>query len=229
MSGRPTHAGRQELNTVLEAAQSGDLFREPPLDRIPADKRFVADIAFSGDGEPTTFPRFGDAVHIAAEARQRFGLSKTKLVLITDAAYLAKDNVRAALRELDTNNGEIWAKLDAGTESYYRLVNRPNVPLQHVIANIIDAARVRPIVIQSLWMRVHGQPPPEAEIDAYCERLNEILAAGGRISLVQLYTIARETTEPYATMLSDAELDQLAARVQSRVSVPIATFYGVAG
>ncbi len=220
---------RQELDSVLQSATSGELFQQPPFDRVPPDKRFVADIAFSGDGEPTTFPRFHDAIRIAAEARQRFGLTATKLVLITDAAYLARDSVKAALRDLDAANGEIWAKLDAGTETYYQLVNRPNVPLRAIIANIIDAARERPIVIQSLWMRVHGQPPPDAEIDAYADRLNEITAAGGRIKLVQLYTIARETAEPYATMLTDEEMDRLAARVGLRVSLPIAVYYGVAG
>ena len=218
----------RELDDMLALATSGELFAQPPYDSVPPDKRKICDIAFSGDGEPTTYPLFADAVRIAARGRLKFGLHDAKLVLITDACYLTRDHVREGLRVLDENNGEIWAKLDAGTEAYYRLVNRPNYPLTHVIENIVSAARCRPVVIQSLWMRVHGQAPPPAEIDAFGNRLNEIMAAGGVIKLVQLYTIARQTAEPYAQPLSDAEMDGLAARVHARVAVPTATYYGIA-
>lgn len=220
---------RSELDRLLDLAGSGDLYTEAPFDAIRPDQRRIRDIAFSGDGEPTTCPQFEEAVRIAAEARRARGLVDTKLVLITDACYLTKPNVCAGLIILDQNNGEVWAKLDAGTQEYYELVNRPNYPLAHVLANITDAARVRPVVIQSLWMKVHGEPPPPTEITAYCDRLNEILAAGGRIKLIQLYTIARRTTEPFAKPLSDAELDSIAGSVRGCVYTRVETYYGVSG
>jgi wyosine [tRNA(Phe)-imidazoG37] synthetase (radical SAM superfamily) len=216
-----------ELGQLLDSAIDQSLFAEPPFDCVPPKQRVIRDIAFSGDGEPTTYPRFEEAVRIAADARRARGLDDAKLVLITDACYLTKPNVRAGLAILDENNGEIWAKLDAGTQGYYEQVNRPNYPLAHVMENIIDAARARPIVIQSLWMRVHGAPPPREEIEAYCDRLNEILGAGGKLKLIQLYTIARKTTEAYATPLTDAELDGIAGIVRERVRAEVATFYGV--
>ena len=218
-----------ELGHLLDRAVDGSLFTEPPLDSIPEANRRVRDIAFSGDGEPTTCPQFVGAAQLAADARRSRGLADTKLVLITDACYLSKPNVRRALSILDENNGEIWAKLDAGTQAYYEVINRPNFPLSHVMENIINAARVRPVVIQSLWMRVHGKPPPESEIFAFCDCLNEIHAAGGSLKLIQLYTIARKTTEAYATPLTNAELDVLAAIVRSRIPTSVETYYGVAG
>jgi len=218
-----------ELDRLLDAARDGSLWVEQPFDCVTEANRRVCDIALSGDGEPTTYPEFAEAVQLAADARNRRSLGDTKLVLITDACYLSKPNVRRGLSILDGNNGEIWAKLDAGTQAYYVQVNRPNYPLAHVIENIMDAARARPIVIQSLWMRVHGVAPPESEVAAYCDRLNEILAAGGKLKLIQLYTIARKTTETYATPLADAELDAIGAVVRERVQCPIETYYGVAG
>ncbi|MFQ5430828.1 MAG: hypothetical protein ACE5E1_11015 [Phycisphaerae bacterium] len=161
---------KAELEHLLDAAVDRSLFAEAPFDCVPEDRRGVRDIAFSGDGEPTTFPRFDEAVRIAVEARRARDLRGTKLVLITDACYLTRPRVRAGLRLLDENNGEIWAKLDAGTEAYFQQVNRPNFPLSHVLANILAAARERPIVIQSLWMRVHGEPPPETELDPPAKR-----------------------------------------------------------
>jgi wyosine [tRNA(Phe)-imidazoG37] synthetase (radical SAM superfamily) len=220
---------RAELDQLIRAAVDGSIFKEPPYDRVPPANRVIRDIAFSGDGEPTTYPRFKDAVQIAAELRSAHALTDTQLVLITDACYLSRPAVCEALAILDANNGHIWAKLDAGTEEYYRLVNRPNYPLSHVLANILDAARVRPVTIQSLFMRVHGAPPPHEEIEAYCGRLNDLITAGGQIEMIQLYTIARETTEPYATMLTDAELDGVVQIVRARVSVAVATYYGVTG
>lgn len=216
-----------ELDAVLGAERDGSLYAAPPFDALPSDRRGVRDIAFSGDGEPTTYPRFREAVELAAAARRRFGLEDTKLVLITDAAYLARPKVREALAVMDANNGEIWAKLDAGTEEYFQRVCRPNVPLQTIIDNIVDAARVRPVVIQSLFMRVEGEPPPAAEIEAYVDRLNGILAAGGRLEAVQAYTIARDPAEPFVTPLADAELDAIADTVRRRVAVAVEVYYGV--
>ena len=218
---------RNELVNLLDRVQNGSLFTELPFDVLTPERRVIRDIAFSGDGEPTTYPKFAEAVGMVADLRRQRGLTQTKLVLITDACYLSKPAVREGLAILDANNGEIWAKLDAGTEAYYQAVNRPNYPLTHVIANIIDAARVRPIVIQSLWMRLHGTPPTDAEVNAYCDRLNEILAAGGKLKLIQTYSIARETTEAYATMLANSELDHIADIVRKRVPVPVSIFYGV--
>jgi len=218
----------RELDAVLQAAADGSLFDTPPFNALASDRRQVRDIAFSGDGEPTTYPRFEEAVELAAAARTRFALHTTKIVLITDAAYLARPAVRNALEVLDANNGEIWAKLDAGTEGYFQSIDRPNVSLAHVLENILDAARRRPIVIQSLFMRVNGRVMADAEVEAYCDRLNELRAAGGQITGVQLYTIARKPAEPAVTPLADAELDRLADAVRARVPVPIETFYGVA-
>ncbi|MBN2562664.1 MAG: radical SAM protein [Phycisphaerae bacterium] len=216
-----------ELEQLLDTAVSQSLFAEAPFDCLGPSERDVRDIAFSGDGEPTTHPRFDEAVRIAVEARRTRGLVDTKLVLITNACYLAKPKVRVALRLLDENNGEIWAKLDAGTQAYYETVNRPNYPLRHVIENITTAARVRPIVIQSLWMRLHDKPPPEGEVHAFADRLNEIASAGGQIKLVQVYTVARRTTEPHATGLSRDDLDRLAATIRARVNLPMKTYYGM--
>jgi hypothetical protein len=134
--------------------------------------------------------------------------------------------VRRGLEILDANQGEIWAKLDAGTADYYQLVDRTPIPFQQILDNITAAARVRPLVIQALFMRVHGEPPSRAEQEAFCDRLSEIVAAGGQIKLVQVYTVARPPTESFVTPLSHAEVDALAALVRQRTGLPTAEYYG---
>src|SRR5512138_2974936 len=135
-----------ELDRVLAAERDGSLYNAMPFSVLEPGRRGVRDIAFSGDGEPTTFRGFGEAVRMAADARRRFHLDAAKLVLITDSAYLTNPAIREALKTLDANNGEVWAKLDAGTEEYFRLVDRPNVTLRAILDNIAETARARPIV-----------------------------------------------------------------------------------
>ncbi len=218
----------RELDTILAAARDGSLYQSPPFDALAPDQRTIRDIAFSGDGEPTTFRGLGKAVEIAAAGRRRHGLDQAKLVLITNAAYLARPKVRETLALLDRNNGEIWAKLDAGTEESFRRVNRSKATLAQVLHSILDAARARPVVIQSLWVRLDGEPPPDTEVAAFCSRLEELRAAGGHLKSIQLYTIARKPAEPSVSPLSNGELDRIARLVRDRLPVPIEVFHGVA-
>jgi wyosine [tRNA(Phe)-imidazoG37] synthetase (radical SAM superfamily) len=131
------------------------------------------------------------------------------------------------LQILDTHQGEIWAKLECGTEDYFRRVERTPVPFQRILDNITQAARVRPLVIQSLFLRIGGEPPPDDELEAYCRRLNEIQSAGGRLSLVQIYTVARRPAESYVTPLDDGQVDRIVALVRQRTGWTVAGYYGV--
>ena len=217
---------RAELNDMVEQVVSGRLYDQPPFCDVPPALRRLNDIALSGDGEPTTYRNFARVVAACAEVRSAHGLDDLKLVLITNATMFHRGSVRQGLELLDAANGEIWAKLDAGTEAYYKEVDRTTVPLSRILANLVDAARVRPIVIQSLFMRICDAGPPPAEVEAYCDRLNEIAAAGGRIKLVQIHTVARAPAETWVAALSDAEVDALAQRVRDRTGLSVAQFYG---
>ena len=205
---------RTELEQMIEIARTGAIFKVDPFNKIPAALQRINDIAFSGDGEPTTFAKFPQACRLAAELKDKAGLTDVKLIVITNATMFHRPIVREALAFLDQHNGEIWAKLDAGTTAYYELVDRTTIPFQRVLENLAWCCATRPTVIQSLFMRVHNAPPPAAEIAAYLERLQS-LAAAGRIKLVQIYTVARTTTEAYATALTQEELDGIAERVRT--------------
>lgn len=216
---------RTELAEMLDRVGSGELFEHERFQATPAHLRRLNDIAFSGDGEPTTCPVFGEAVRVAAELKRGRGLDAVKLVLITNATMLHRPAVAAALEVLDANNGEVWAKLDAGTDEYYQRIERTTIPLARVLENITQTARKRPVVIQSMFLKAHGEAPALDEIEAYCRRLAEIREAGGRISLVQVYTVARTPPEPWVTPLSAAEVEAVAARVRARTGLP-AEAYG---
>jgi wyosine [tRNA(Phe)-imidazoG37] synthetase (radical SAM superfamily) len=217
---------RAELETALDLVTSGELFSLDRYRATPPALRRLNDIAFSGDGEPTTCREFFQAVELAANLKLRRGRDDVKLVLITNATMLHKPDVQQALQVLHENNGEVWAKLDAGTEAYYHLIERTTIPLRRVLDNITLTARVYPVVIQSMFLRWHGEPPSSQEQEAFCERLSEIVRAGGQIKLVQVYTVARRPAESSVTPLSDAEVDALANLVRRRTGLPAEPFYG---
>ena len=216
-----------ELNCILEAERDGSLYSAAPFNALTPAERAIRDIAFSGDGEPTTHQNFEEIIAACAEVKRRHGLDDVKMVLITNASRFHRPHVQRGLEILDRNQGEIWAKLDAGTEAYFQRVDRSPIPLSRVLDNITQAARVRPLVIQSLWMQICGELPPNEEIQAFCQRLREITAAGGKLSLIQIYTIARRPAESIVTSLTDEQVDRIASVVGSETGLPVAAFYGV--
>jgi wyosine [tRNA(Phe)-imidazoG37] synthetase (radical SAM superfamily) len=216
---------RDELRWLIDHALSGGLGREPKFSDTPPEvARIVRDVAFSGDGEPTMVSNFDVCVEVVADVLREKGLSETKIVLITDSAGLDKASVRRGLALMDAHHGEVWAKLDAGTEDYYRHINRSSVRFDRILGNLLETARVRPIVIQSLFLKTHGQPMPPSELEAYCRRLNQIREGGGTVREVHAYTLARPTPEPWATRLSPDELSELAGTIRSRTGLRVEEF-----
>ncbi len=215
---------KDELTAMIRFAKDGGLAKEPKFDEVPWLTREVKDIAFSGDGEPTMIHNFADCVQIVVDVKQAEGLGATQIVLITDAAGLDKGDVKRGLELMDANEGEVWGKLDAGTEAYFKAVNRTNVKFQRILDNLLATAKTRAIIIQSLFLKVHGEAMSAAELQAYCDRLNELTAGGGQIREVHLYTVARPTPEAFATKLEPAELESMAATVRECTGLTVAIF-----
>lgn len=216
----------RELAELLALSASGEIFQTTKFANTPRAWQRLNDIAFSGDGEPTTYTNFDEIIAQCANLKRKLGLDDVKMVLITNASMLHRPHVQRGLEILDQNQGQVWAKLEAGTEQYFRLIDRTKIPFRQILDNITAAAQVRPLVIQSLFMRVAGEPPPEAELAAFCDRLNEITSAGGQISLVQIYTVARRPAESYVTPLEDAEVDAICKLVIARTGLAAESFYG---
>ena len=216
----------EELREVLGVVSSGELYETPKFQSTPQEYRCLNDIAFSGDGEPTTYKNFDELMSLAAGVKRELGLDGVKMVLITNASRFHRPHVERGLEVLDRNQGEVWAKLDAGTEAYYHTIERTKVPFAQVLDNIAAAAKARPLVIQSLFLRLAGESPSENEIDAYCQRLNEVVNAGGALRLIQVYTVARKPAESIVAPLADEEVDQITRTVRDKTGLKVESYYG---
>jgi wyosine [tRNA(Phe)-imidazoG37] synthetase (radical SAM superfamily) len=207
-----------ELERLLDLLAAGDLWSVAPFDTVDPARRHVADIAFAGDGEPTTPREFPAAARAVRAERDRRGL-QFPVRLISNASVFHRASVREALADFD----ELWCKLDAGTEAYFQKVDGTRLPFARILDNLLLVARERSIVVQSLFLTFDGKGPDEAEITAYCARLRDLVAAGGRIDRVQVYTVSRKPADPRVGALPLERLDEIASRV-STLGIPAEVF-----
>ena len=197
----------QELHRTLLAVRQGQLRSRPWYHSLPAELLQLRHVALSGDGEPTLAPNFVEAVQAVVRVRALGGFFK--IVLITNGTGLDQPDILRGL-ELLTKSDEIWIKLDGGTQAFVDKINRPNVPLEKILANILLVGRQRQVVVQSLFPAIHGEEPPFEEIQEYAMRLKELKAGGAQISLVQIYSAARPGVH--------AEWGHLPLRVLSQIA-----------
>jgi wyosine [tRNA(Phe)-imidazoG37] synthetase (radical SAM superfamily) len=197
-----------ELKKTLAFVRSGRLRERPWYRTLPDELLQLRHVALSGDGEPTLSPLFGQALQAIVHIRA-LGETPFKLVLMTNATGLDRAPVQQGLKYF-TQSDEIWAKLDGGTQAYVNKVNRSEVRLEKILSNILSVARVRPVVIQSLFPAINAEEPPLEEIDQYSHRLLELKNAGANISLVQIYSANRPAP--------NSDSGHLPLRVLSRIA-----------
>lgn len=200
-----------ELDRLLNWVADGTLWEHPPFDTTPPALRRVADIAFAGDGEPTSSRAFVAAAEQVHAARCRFGLDKTPIRLLTNATLLHRASVQAGLQYID----DIWAKLDAGTEAWFQLVDGTTFPFERILKNLTELARERPITLQSMFPAVHQSSPSDDEITSWLDRIVAIRAAGGTIAAIQVYTVARDPSDPTFGPLPVDRLEEIASRARA--------------
>lgn len=208
-----------ELDHLLGLVGRGELWSRAPFNTAEPALRRVNDVAFAGDGEPTSAPEFAEAVARVGDCLRRaeadYGVQHVKVNLLTNATLFQRPAVAAGLRALDAIGGEIWAKLDAGTEAWFQKVDGTRLPLSLVLRNIERAAIERPIVLQCLFPTIDGQGPGDAERAAWAGRLADLLAAGAQLREVQVTTVARRPADPRVGPLSTEALEGFAAAARA--------------
>ncbi|MBI5434364.1 MAG: radical SAM protein [Planctomycetes bacterium] len=217
----------QVPNLVFGAAPELDLDRlERELDLLfervlapgwleanaPEGLRRLNDVAFSGDGEPTSSPQFGAAIErVERVLARREQLGALRVVLITNGSLMHKPEVQAALRRLAAIHGEVWFKLDSATESGRRAINTIALDPERVRANLELAARAAPTWIQTCVFARRGLPPTEDERRAYLAFVGELVRSGVPVRGVLLYGLARPSLQPEARELSRLPAEWLEA------------------
>lgn len=217
-------AVRDEVARLLDTVDAAGVCRIPRFGSVPEAERRLMDVAVSGDGEPTMVPEFPAVCAALASLQASRPELAFKLVLITNSTLLDRPAVLAGIGSLLSLRGEVWAKLDAGTEAWFQRINVSRIRLDRIEANLIRLGKDHPFSIQSMFHGFDGEGPPAGEADAYLERLRRIRDAGSRIREVQLYTLARKPSRADCTPVPMDFLRRLRERIVAETGLEARVF-----
>jgi wyosine [tRNA(Phe)-imidazoG37] synthetase (radical SAM superfamily) len=205
----------RELRDFLDDVLHGEFMER----RVPPESRRLNDIAFSGNGEPTSAREFPAAVVSVGRVMRQFDLvGKIKLVLITNGSLVHQARVRSGIQSMEPLGGEVWFKLDRATEAGIRAVNNTRTSMEKVLRNLRTAAGLCPTWLQTCMFALDGRPPPAHEVDAYVDCLASLRGKGVEVKGVMLYGVARPSHQPEAgriTAVPETWLNQFAERIRA--------------
>lgn len=208
----------QELATFLEDALYGDFMSR----QVPPEARDLMDVAFSGNGEPTSAAEFHQAILRVGEVLRRFGLDgKLPLRLITNGSMLHRPAVREGIRALGELGGEVWFKVDRATAADVAAINGVPLDTEKLALNLELCAALASTWVQTCWFALDGRAPDAAARDAYCALLKPLAP---RLAGVHLYGLARPSLQPAAlhlTRLAASELERFAAEVTKKTGIRV--------
>lgn len=199
-----------ELNVMLDEVLHGDFMQT----LVAPEARRLVDIAFSGNGEPTSAPEFADAVALVVRIVRARALRDLKLRLITNGSLVQRRYVQAGLRLLAEAGGEVWFKVDAVEPARVLLLNGVHQKPGAALTRLRFCATLAPTWVQTCMMTVDGQPPSEADVVSYLDFLRE---ARAEIRGVLLYGLARTPMQPGAErlgVLSPAWMEEMGRRIE---------------
>lgn len=184
-----------ELSELLQDVVHGDFLER----RLIEGSRGLMDVAFSGNGEPTSATDFLGAVDCVGQVLERFGLlGKLPVRLITNGSLIDRTRVQEALKHLAGLGGEVWFKVDGLTPTALARTNNTRTTPAAVLRRLHICAELCPTWVQSCFFALDGQQPAANEVDAYVEGIGR---AAESLLGVHLYGLARPSCQPEASRL----------------------------
>ena len=190
-----------ELRAFLLDVTQGDFLAK----NVPAEARRLVDVAFSGNGEPTSAAEFDDAVILVEQVLRDFSLlDQLKVRLITNGSFLHRPLVRQGIARIGAMNGEVWFKVDRASAAGIAQVNGIQRAPSRIKVALQECAGLAPTWVQTCYFAIDGNEADEKEQLAYLELIE---AVREKIKGVHLYGIARPSLQPDAERLSNLPLE----------------------
>ncbi|CAG7856792.1 hypothetical protein MCAMS1_01412 [biofilm metagenome] len=189
----------KELRFFLNDVQAGDFYQRFQMDN---DNWMIKDIAISGNGEPTSFKKFPQALELIGKIVSETGaIQNSPLVLITNGSLIHQQKVQQGLKILNDYGGEVWFKFDSATKEGRSIINETRQSLNSSLENLRLSAKICRTKIQTCLVDYDGHGLLQTEKLAYLLALNNIRETTD-IEDIMLYTLARPSMQPEAKHLA---------------------------
>jgi wyosine [tRNA(Phe)-imidazoG37] synthetase (radical SAM superfamily) len=204
-----------ELRSFLEEAIDGDFLAR----NVPPEARRLVDVAFSGNGEPTSAAEFDAVVQVVEQVLRAFSLhDQLKVRLITNGSFLHRPLVRQGIARIGVLQGEVWFKVDRASAEGVALVNGTQLSPERIKAALLECAALADTWVQTCYFAIDGEGPDEGEQQAYLELIK---AVREKIKGVHLYGLARPSLQPGAEKLSNLPAEKFRYFVQRIASLGV--------
>ncbi|MDL2297122.1 radical SAM protein [Bacteroidales bacterium OttesenSCG-928-B11] len=186
---------------AIEAKLQDCAINETPIDSI----------TFSGNGEPTLHPEFGEIIDKLIVLRDKY-YPQSVITCLSNSTQLYRKDVREALLKIENP----ILKLDAGSEHAFQLIDRPTIPVS--LLEIIDWLLLfhGKLIIQTLLLK--GIVDGEAFDNSSGEELRLLIEHIAKIKprSVMLYSLDRETPAKELTKIPKEELEKIADSIREK-------------
>jgi wyosine [tRNA(Phe)-imidazoG37] synthetase (radical SAM superfamily) len=194
-----------ELRTTLKEILLGDFMQI----YVSEEYRQLKDIAFSGNGEPTSAKQFPQIISLVEQILTEFKLiNKIKVRVITNGSMIHKPVILKSIQHLEKINGEVWFKLDGGTREDILRVNDVNIDPDKHIAHLRLCAELCPTWVQTCMFSYQNQTYSESQLSAYLTQIDKVKDV---IQGVLLYGVARPSYQPEAVDIKQLPITWLEA------------------
>ena len=201
-----------ELRTFLQQATTGDFL----LRNVPPEARRLVDVAFSGNGEPTSAAEFCDAVVLVERVLRDFALlDQLKIRLITNGSLLHRATVRQGIARIGEIGGEVWFKVDSASEEGGESINGIRLHPDRIRESLLKCADLAPTWVQTCYFAIDGLEMGEVGRLSYLELIKSTRA---KIKGVHLYGLARPSMQADSERLTNLSQDsflQFARRISA--------------
>lgn len=203
----------QELTTLLNSIADGSLIidHDAPSHGLPV----LRDIAFSGNGEPTSAAEFPLAVSLVRNVLHAHRLDqRVMLRLITNGSLLDRHSVQAGIRDIGNASGEVWFKVDSASTAGLALINGTQLKIETISRRLARCATLAPTWVQTCLFTLDNTLPTEDDIARYLALLAPVAQ---QLKGVHLYSLARPSLQNEASRLGrlDAEyLETIGQRIR---------------
>ena len=210
---------KDELNFWLDQIINSNFLKE----NTPPGTTF-ADVALSGNGEPTAAPEFLKVLEIIiASLKEHKLIDKIPVRLITNGSFISKK--KECLNIFNQYHGEIWFKIDAANENSIKLINQVNLDPSSIINNLKICAEACQTVIQTCLLKINHQVPTNDFLKNYSKLIKPYERL---IKKIDLYSLARPSLQNNQDItierLSLDELNNIKNILQKQLTIKIDVF-----